>query len=84
MDWGTLLATVSGGFIAISGTVLADRLRQRHEKDRGAEERLVWAYRVAVRGELKDRTFSPASFGWDAWDGRERCPVCREELTAGA
>ncbi|MEU2576008.1 hypothetical protein ACIP3B_26790 [Streptomyces anulatus] len=37
-----------------------------------------------VRGELKDRTFSPASFGWDAWDGRERCPVCREELTAGA
>ncbi|MEV7111070.1 hypothetical protein [Streptomyces anulatus] len=45
---------------------------------------MVWAYRVAVRGELKDLTFSPASFGWDAWDGRERCPVCREELTAGA
>ncbi|MFF3825920.1 CchlQ [Streptomyces griseus] len=182
MDWGTLVATVSGGFLAISGTLLADRLRQRHERDRGAQERRravyiefiaavgrchtrlrgiaqaqdpavdpdlaaraafdeaavhevrerffidasadvagagqamfqqlravqhvvgtgathtsqafhdayhpyldrVWAYRTAVRGELKDRAFSPASFGWDAWDGRERCPVCRGELTAGA
>ncbi|MET7415182.1 CchlQ [Streptomyces rubiginosohelvolus] len=176
MDWGTLIATVSGGFIAISGTVLADRLRQRHERDREADERrrsvyiefiaavgkchtrlrgiaqaqdpgvdpdlaaraaldeagvhevrerffidasaqvagagqamfqqlravqrivgsgathtssafhdayhpyldLVWAYRVSVRGELKDRAFSPESFGWEAWDGRERCPVCRD------
>ncbi|MFI7325587.1 CchlQ [Streptomyces rubiginosohelvolus] len=182
MDWGTLIATVSGGFIAISGTVLADRLRQRHERDREADERrrsvyiefiaavgkchtrlrgiaqaqdpavdpdlaaraafdeagvhevrerffidasaevagagqamfqqlravqrvvgsgathtssafhdayhpyldLVWAYRVSVRGELKDRAFSPESFGWESWDGRERCPVCRGELTTGA
>nr|ADM87296.1 CchlQ [Streptomyces subtropicus] len=45
---------------------------------------LVWAYRVSVRGELKDRAFSPESFGWEAWDGRERCPVCRGELTTGA
>jgi len=44
----------------------------------------VLAYRVAVRRELGDRTFSPASFGWDAWDGRDRCPICRDELTVGA
>ncbi|MFD3648980.1 CchlQ [Streptomyces cyaneofuscatus] len=182
MDWGTLVATVSGGFIAISGTVLADHLRRRHENDRGAAERRravyiefisavgdchsrlrqiaqdqdtatdpdraaraalsetavhevrerffidasadvagagqamfaqlravqrvvgtgaghtsaafheayhpyldrVWAYRVAVREELQDRTFSPASFGWDDWDGKDRCPICRDELTVGA
>ncbi|MET9093532.1 CchlQ [Streptomyces cyaneofuscatus] len=182
MDWGTLVATVSGGFIAISGTVLADHLRRRHENDREAAERRravyiefisavgdchsrlrqiaqdrdaatdpdgaaraalsetavhevrerffidasadvagagqamfaqlravqrvvgtgaghtsaafheayhpyldrVWAYRVAVREELRDRTFSPASFGWDDWDGKDRCPICRDELTMGA
>ncbi|MEU9124899.1 CchlQ [Streptomyces sp. NPDC048506] len=39
MDWGTLVATVSGGVIAISGTVLADHLRSRHERDRSSEER---------------------------------------------
>ncbi|MEU1625510.1 CchlQ [Streptomyces sp. NPDC020096] len=39
MDWGTLVATVSGGSIAISGTVLADYLRHRHEDDRGVGER---------------------------------------------
>ncbi|MEU9503705.1 CchlQ [Streptomyces sp. NPDC048196] len=39
MDWGTLVATVSGGLIAISGTVLADQLKQRHEKARSSAER---------------------------------------------
>ncbi|QKW08443.1 CchlQ [Streptomyces sp. NA04227] len=39
MDWGTLVATASGGLIAVSGTMLADRLRHRHEGDRGVEER---------------------------------------------
>ncbi|MEU8915328.1 CchlQ [Streptomyces nigrescens] len=39
MDWGTLVATLGGGGIAISGTVLADYLRHRHERDRGAEAR---------------------------------------------
>lgn len=39
MDWGTLVAAVSGGFIAITGTVLADHLRNRHEADRGLNER---------------------------------------------
>ncbi|MFC7303850.1 CchlQ [Streptomyces monticola] len=39
MDWGTLIATGSGGLIAISGTVLADFLRHRHENDRTVEAR---------------------------------------------
>ncbi|GAA1188028.1 hypothetical protein F4556_001058 [Kitasatospora gansuensis] len=178
MEWGTLVATLGGAVIAISGTVLADRLRNRHEDDRGlgarrrevytafiaaagtthtqlvkiaqtsadparadeadpasraalvdsglydVRERLyidasepvagagqrmfellrelrrvvgsgapqsstafheayhpyieaVWAYRVAVRAELEGRSLTPAVFGWAAWDGRERCPVCR-------
>ncbi|BFV55950.1 hypothetical protein KCMC57_up10540 [Kitasatospora sp. CMC57] len=178
MEWGTLVATLGGAVIAISGTVLADRLRNRHEDDRGlgarrrevytafiaaastahaelvrlarnsadpglagqaeeasravlvdaglydVRERLyidasepvagagqrmfeqlralrrvvadgapqsstafhdayhpyieaVWAYRVAVRAELEGRALTPAVFGWSAWDGRERCPVCR-------
>ncbi|MGW0907794.1 CchlQ [Streptomyces sp. NPDC002853] len=39
MDWGTLVAAVGGGFIAITGTVLADHLRHRHEAGRGLNER---------------------------------------------
>ncbi|GFE19473.1 hypothetical protein Sgleb_75200 [Streptomyces glebosus] len=176
MDWGTLVATLGGGGIAISGTVLADYLRHRHESDRGAEtrrravyiefisaagvcharlrqlaqdpgaeadleaatraalseaaihevrERLfidatttvagagqamfqqlrllqrvvatgasltspafhdvyhpylaaVWAYRVAVRTELEGLPLSPAVFGWDGWDGKDRCAICDE------
>jgi hypothetical protein len=179
VDWGTLAATISGAVIAIAGTVLADRLRTRHEDDRGLEarrrevyvafiaaagtvharlrqlaqdpsapadleaasrkaltdaglyearerlfidasstvaavgqtmfERLrglqravaagasqaspgfheayhpyldaVWAYRVAVRQELEGGSLSPAIFGWTAWDGRERCPLCHEDVT---
>lgn len=175
MDWGTLVATVSGGTIALGGTVLAEQLRRRHEDGRGlgdrrrtvymefiaaagtcharlrrlaqdpdaepdldaasraalsdagvyeARERLfidastavagagqkmfehlralrgavaagashtspafhdayhpyiaaVWQYRVAVRRELEDQELSPAVFGWDAWDGKDRCPLCR-------
>ncbi|AEW99030.1 hypothetical protein [Streptantibioticus cattleyicolor] len=178
MDWGTLVATVSGGVVAMSGTVLADRLRNRHDDERGLEtrrravyiefitaaglchtrlreiaqapeaeadleaatraalsdaaiyevrERLfidastsvagagqamyeglralrsvvaagagkdsaafhevyhpylraVWAYRAAVRTELEGQPLSPGDFGWDQWDGRERCPVCRAEV----
>ena len=40
----------------------------------------VWAYRIAVRGELEGGSLSPAVFGWTAWDGRERCPLCRPDL----
>ncbi|SCK06409.1 hypothetical protein H181DRAFT_00173 [Streptomyces sp. WMMB 714] len=177
MDWGTLVATVSGGTLAVSGTVLADYLRNRREDGRGvgarrrevyidfisaagvchsglrelaqsgrggterraaaraalsdaglyeARERLfidataavaaagqemfehlralqravaegasltsaafhdvyhpyigaVWAYRVAVREELEGRSLSPRAFGWDGWDGSDRCSVCRDE-----
>jgi len=37
----------------------------------------VWAYRVAVRRELEGKSLLPDAFGWAAWDGRERCPLCR-------
>jgi hypothetical protein len=42
----------------------------------------VWAYRVAVRQELEGKSLSPAVFGWTAWDGKERCPLCRAGLAA--
>ncbi|MBT2489502.1 CchlQ [Streptomyces sp. ISL-96] len=181
MDWGTLVATVSGGSIAITGTVLADYLRHRREDDRGvgarrravyiefisaagvcharlrhiaqgpatepdlesatraalsdagiyeARERLfidattavagagqvmferlrglqraiaagasiesaafhdayhpyigsVWVYRVAVREELEGRSLSPDAFGWEGWDGADRCAICREVPASG-
>ncbi|MFH8368584.1 CchlQ [Streptomyces sp. NPDC018031] len=53
MDWGTLVATVGGGTIAMAGTVLADRLRHRHEEDRGAGERrrAVYLEFIAAVGE---------------------------------
>lgn len=181
MDWGTLVAAVSGGSLAISGTVLADYLRHRHENDRGVgarrravyiefigaagvcharlrqiaqapgaeadldaatraalsdsaiyevRERLfidataavagagqvmfeqlralqravaagassaspafhdvshpyieaVWTYRVAVRKELEGPSLKPGVFGWDGWDGRDRCPICQGAVAAG-
>ncbi|OEJ30411.1 CchlQ [Streptomyces subrutilus] len=182
MEWGTLVATLGGGLIAIGGTVLADRLRTRQEHRRGLQERrrdvytefiaaagaahtelrrlaqdgagetdleqasraaladariyevrerlfidasariagpgqtmfehlrtlrkavaagagtsspafheiyhpyldAVWAYRAAVREELEGQALTPTDFGWSAWDGRERCPICgrREADTA--
>jgi hypothetical protein len=182
VDWGTLVATVGGGSIAMAGTVLADRLRHRREDDRGtgerrravyiefitaagvcharlrriaqdtgegadadtaaraalaesglyeARERLfidataavagagqtmfeqlralrrvvaggasltspvfhdayhpyigsVWAYRVAVRAELEGLSLAPEAFGWDEWDGTQRCPVCRQPAGSGS
>ncbi|MBL7489961.1 CchlQ [Frankia sp. AgB1.9] len=175
MDWGTLVATATGAVIAIAGTVLADRLRVRHDDDRGhllrrrdayiafivavgvchtqlrqiaqgnagsgdpdaasravladagiydVRERLfidatapvaaagqamferlralrqvvatgaglssatfhdayhpyldaVWRYRAAVRAELETTALSPTIFGWDSWDGNDRCQLCR-------
>jgi phosphotransferase system IIB component len=44
MDWGTLAGAVSGGALAMAGTVLADRLRHRYEADRGSGERRRTAY----------------------------------------
>ncbi|MER7108558.1 CchlQ [Streptomyces sp. NPDC000229] len=43
----------------------------------------VWAYRVAVREELEGQSFSPGAFGWDRWDGKDRCPLCRDAAAAG-
>ncbi|MET7388941.1 CchlQ [Streptomyces sp. NPDC005529] len=39
MEWGTLIATLSGGLIAIAGTLLADRLRTRQEHRRFLQAR---------------------------------------------
>ncbi|MEW1905604.1 CchlQ [Streptomyces sp. NPDC086147] len=39
MEWGTLVATVGGGLIAMAGAVLADRLRTGQEHRRGLQER---------------------------------------------
>ncbi|MEO3974885.1 CchlQ [Streptomyces sp. CAU 1734] len=39
MDWGTLIATASGGFIAMAGTVLVDGLRSRQEVRHSASDR---------------------------------------------
>ncbi|MGY4988591.1 hypothetical protein [Streptomyces nigrescens] len=72
MDWGTPAATPGGGGIAISGTVLADYLRHRHERDRGAEAR-----RRAVYIEFI------SAAGWGEWDGRDRCALCEEAGAGG-
>ncbi|EIV92757.1 hypothetical protein [Frankia sp. QA3] len=37
----------------------------------------VWRYRAAVRAELEATALSPMDFGWDSWDGNDRCPLCR-------
>lgn len=52
MDWGTLVAAVSGGSIAITGTVLADYLRHRHEDDRDvvARRRAVYIEFISAAG----------------------------------
>ncbi len=52
MEWGTLVATLGGAMIAISGTLLADRLRTRHEDDRGlgARRREVYIDFITAAG----------------------------------
>ncbi|WP_411140192.1 CchlQ [Streptomyces sp. x-80] len=57
MDWGTLIATVSGGSIAIAGTMLADFLRRRHEDDRsvGTRRRAVYIEFIAAAGTCHTR-----------------------------
>ena len=37
----------------------------------------VWRYRAAVRAELEATALSPLDFGWNSWDGNDRCPLCR-------
>lgn len=52
VEWGTLVATLGGGLIAIGGTVLADRLRTRQEHNRGllARRRDVYTEFIAAAG----------------------------------
>uniref|UniRef100_UPI0034DEB497 CchlQ n=1 Tax=Streptomyces flavofungini TaxID=68200 RepID=UPI0034DEB497 len=52
VEWGTLVATLGGGLIAIAGTVLADRLRTRQEHRRGlqARRREVYTDFIAAAG----------------------------------
>lgn len=52
MQWGTLVATLGGGLIAIAGTVLADRLRTRQEYRRSlqARRRDVYTEFIAAAG----------------------------------
>lgn len=52
VEWGTLVATLGGGLIAIAGTVLADRLRTRQEHRRGlqARRRDVYTEFIAAAG----------------------------------
>ncbi|MEU1088871.1 CchlQ [Streptomyces sp. NPDC005576] len=52
MEWGTLIAALGGGSIAIAGTVLADRLRIRQEHRRGlqARRRDVYTEFIAAAG----------------------------------
>ncbi|PWI44785.1 CchlQ [Streptomyces sp. ICBB 8177] len=52
MEWGTLVATLGGAVIAMSGTLLADRLRARKEDDRGlgSRRREVYLEFIAATG----------------------------------
>jgi hypothetical protein len=57
VDWGTLVATISGAVIAIGGTVLADRLRTRHDDGRGRQDRRrdVYLHFIAAAGACHTR-----------------------------
>ncbi|MFF9868291.1 CchlQ [Streptomyces sp. NPDC013953] len=57
MEWLTLVATLGGAVIAISGTVLADRLRTRQETDRGlgARRREVYIDFISAAGMAHTR-----------------------------
>lgn len=42
----------------------------------------VRRYRVAVRAELDGKALTPQAFGWESWDGTDRCPSCRTAATS--
>ncbi|MFB7407316.1 CchlQ [Streptomyces sp. NPDC056202] len=52
MEWATLVATLGDGFIAIAGTVLAERLRTRQEHRRSLQtrRRAVYTEFIAAAG----------------------------------
>ncbi|MFE5730438.1 CchlQ [Streptomyces sp. NPDC056528] len=75
MEWGTLVATLGGGLIAIAGTVLADRLRTRQEHRRGLQERRREVYTdfIAATGAAHTELRRLAqSGGGDGLEGASR------------
>ncbi|MEV7672835.1 CchlQ [Streptomyces sp. NPDC088752] len=80
MEWGTLVATLGGGLIAIAGTVLADRLRTRQEHRRGLQERRreVYTEFIAAAGAAHTELRRLAQSGTGA-DGLEE--ASRSALT---
>ncbi|CAM5675319.1 hypothetical protein SAVIM338S_07154 [Streptomyces avidinii] len=68
MEWGTLVATLGGGLIAIAGTVLADRLRTRQEHRRGlqARRRDVYTEFIAAAGAAHTELRRLAQLGAEA------------------
>ncbi|WP_028815281.1 hypothetical protein [Streptomyces flavidovirens] len=77
MQWGTLVATLGGGLIAIAGTVLADRLRTRQEHRRGlqARRRDVYAEFIAAAGAAHTELRRLAQNGAEATDLEEASRV---------
>ncbi|MFJ7298951.1 CchlQ [Streptomyces sp. NPDC099088] len=73
MEWGTLVATLGGGLIAIAGTVLADRLRTRQEHRRGlqARRRDVYTEFIAAAGTAHTELRRLAQNGTAATDLEE-------------
>ncbi|CAM5668524.1 CchlQ [Streptomyces atroolivaceus] len=73
MEWGTLIATLGGGLIAIAGTVLADRLRTRQEHRRGlqARRRDVYTEFIAAAGAAHTELRRLAQSGTEATDLEE-------------
>ncbi|NBE50968.1 CchlQ [Streptomyces boluensis] len=82
MDWGTLVATVSGAVIAISGTVMADALRNRHDKDRTVEARRRTVYNefIAAAGTCHARLRTLAQSPPDEPDPRALDTATRAAL----
>lgn len=73
MQWGTLVATLGGGLIAIAGTVLADRLRTRQEHRRGLQERRrdVYTEFISAAGAAHTELRRLAQHGDEATDLEE-------------
>ncbi|MBY8885364.1 CchlQ [Streptomyces sp. PTM05] len=65
MEWGTLVATLGGAVIAMSGTLLADRVRARGEDDRGlgSRRREVYLDFIAATGVAHARLRELAQSG---------------------
>ncbi|MET9594168.1 CchlQ [Streptomyces sp. NPDC006516] len=73
MEWGTLVATLGGGLIAIAGTVLADRLRtrQEHRRNLQARRRDVYTEFIAAAGAAHTELRRLAQSGAEATDLEE-------------